>query len=308
MGQKLTEAYGKYFKEMLGISHAPAKIDGTNVYQEANPALRKYMNIILSDNFLPGSGLGQPENFKAFYEAVQAGKRGLILMEHYTNLDLPAILYLLEQHGAEWSKDFANKIVAVAGMKLNEASPMVRIWAEGFTRVVIYPTRSLDRLEGAGAVSSAEKAEEEKKARKINLAAMRAMDDCKRRGQIILVFPSGTRYRPGKPETKQGLREIDSYLRLFDIMILVSVNGNCLRINESSPDDMLSDIIEKDKVILTASPVIDCKEFRRNALAALPPDEPDPKQRAVDAVMAILSEQHDVVEESRLDVQAVSDC
>ena len=57
MGQKLTEAYGKYFKEMLGISHAPAKIDGTNVYQEANPALRKYMNIILSDNFLPGSGL-----------------------------------------------------------------------------------------------------------------------------------------------------------------------------------------------------------------------------------------------------------
>ena len=60
--------------------------------------------------------------------------------------------------------------------------------------------------------------------------------------------------------------------------------------------------------ILTASPVIDCKEFRRNALAALPPDEPDPKQRAVDAVMAILSKQHDVAEQSRLDAQAVSDC
>ena len=107
MNRNLKDIYGKYFQEMLTISRAPAKIDETNVYQEANPELRKYMDIMLSENFTEGSGLGAPENFKAFYDAVQSGKRGLILMEHYTNLDLPAILYLLDKHGEEWSKDFS---------------------------------------------------------------------------------------------------------------------------------------------------------------------------------------------------------
>ncbi len=137
-----------------------------------------------------------------------------------------------------------------------------------------------------------EKIAEEQKARKINFAAMRAMDGCKKRGQVILVFPSGTRYRPGKPETKRGLREIDSYLRLFDKMILVSINGNCLRINPDNPDDMLADILEPGKCVFTASPVIDCKEFRNNILDNLPEGVEDPKQKTVDAVMEYLEKQH----------------
>lgn len=129
---------------------------------------------------------------------------------------------------------------------------------------------------------------------------MRAMDECKKRGQIILVFPSGTRYRPGKPETKRGLREIDSYLRLFDIVLPVSINGNCLRINPETPDDMLSDIVEKDVVLLTAHPIIECKSFRNSILESLPKDEPDPKQKTIDALMQMLEEQHDQVEKQRV--------
>ena len=137
------------------------------------------------------------------------------------------------------------------------------------------------------------------KARKINLAAMHAMDDCKRRGEVILVFPSGTRYRPGHPETKRGLKEIDSYLRLFDVAILVSINGSILQIQEGK-EDMLSDIVVQDKVVITASPVINCKQFRKDYLATLPADEADPKQKVIDRVMQILEEQHDKVEETRL--------
>lgn len=297
MEMTLKEKYGKFFTEMAAVSHAAAKIDESKVYEEANPETRKYMDMILRENFLAGSGLGNIENFKAFYNAVaNEGKRGLILMEHYTNLDLPAIVYLLQNQGEDWASDLASRIVAVAGMKLNEASPMVRAFAEGFTRVVIYPTRSLNAVESRDSVSSEEKAEEEKRARKINLSAMRAMDDCKKRGQVILVFPSGTRYRPGNMETKKGLREIDSYLRLFDVMILVSINGNCLHINPYSPDDMLSDIVRRDKVVLTASPVMDCKSYRKQVLDSLPPDEPDPKQKTVDGVMEILARQHDEAE------------
>lgn len=292
MGVMLKEKCGEMFKEMAKLSKAAAKIDETKVYEEANLDTRKYMYKMLDDTLKPESCLGAVENFKAFYEAItKEGKHGLILMEHYSNLDLPAILYLLEKQGEPWAKDLSSRIVAVAGMKLNEASQAVRAFTEGFTRVVIYPTRSLNKVEQEH-ISEEEKIAEEQKARKINFAAMRAMDACKKRGQVILVFPSGTRYRPGQPETKKGLREIDSYLRLFDCMILVSINGNCLRINPESPDDMLSDFLENDKLLLTASPVIECKKFRNDVLATVPVDDPDPKQKTIDKVMEILEQMH----------------
>lgn len=296
MSYTLKEKFGDLFAEMVAHSKAAAKIDETKVYEEANPEMRKYMFKLLDDTFSADSGLGNLENFKDFYEkVVKQGKSGLILMEHYTNLDLPAIIYLLQKVGEPWADDFASRIVAVAGMKLNEASAGVRAFTEGFTRVVIYPTRSLNAVEAKG-ISQEDLKAEEQKARKINFAAMRAMDACKKRGQMILVFPSGTRYRPGKPETKRGLREIDSYLRLFDYMLLVGINGNCLRINPENPDDMLEDILEPGKVTLTAYPVLDCKNFREAVLSALPADDPDPKQKTVDKVMQILDEIHNQVE------------
>lgn len=296
MSYTLKEKFGDLFAEMVAHSKAAAKIDETKVYEEANPEMRKYMFKLLDDTFSADSGLGNLENFKDFYEkVVKQGKSGLILMEHYTNLDLPAIIYLLQKVGEPWADDFASRIVAVAGMKLNEASAGVRAFTEGFTRVVIYPTRSLNAVEAKG-ISQEELKAEEQKARKINFAAMRAMDACKKRGQMILVFPSGTRYRPGKPETKRGLREIDSYLRLFDYMLLVGINGNCLRINPDNPDDMLEDILEPGKVTLTAHPVLDCKKFREDVLSSLPADESDPKQKTVDQVIQILDEIHNQVE------------
>ncbi len=299
MGIPLYKKYANYFDELKKLSHAAAKIDETSVYETANLSTQKIMFKMLEENLLPGSKLGNIENFKAFYDAVQSGKRGLILSEHFSNMDLPEIIYLLEKHGEPWSIDFAHKIVAIAGMKLNEADPFVRAWAEGFTRVVIYPSRSLSSVEGSDSISEEQKKEEEQRARKINLAAMRAMDECKKRGEVILVYPSGTRYRPGKPETKRGLREIDSYLRMFDVMLLVSLNGNCLRIDSENADNMLADLVTQDVIIHTASPVIDCKQFRKDVLASLPEDEPDPKQKTVDRVMEILEKQHDEVEKTR---------
>lgn len=294
MADTLKGKYGKHFAEMAQVSHAAEKIDETKIYEEANLATRKYMNIILDDNFLPDSGLINPENFKAFYESVvKEGKTGLILMEHYSNLDLPGIIYLLEKHGEDWSKDFASRIIAVAGMKLNEAHPLVRAWTEGFSRVVIYPTRSLNAVNQKEEITEEEKAEEEKRARKINFAAMRKVDELKKQGKIILVFPSGTRYRPGCPDTKRGLREIDSYLRLFENVLLVGVNGNSLRIDMENPDDMLADIVVQDTITLTASPIINCKEFRNKVLATLPEDTPDPKQVIVDTIMAELDKVHE---------------
>ena len=299
MAVTLREKYGKEFAESIKLSKAAAKIDETSVYEEANPATRKYMDILLKATIPEDSKLGNIENFKAFYDAVvKEGKHGLIMMEHYSNLDLPEIIYLLEKNGEDWSKDLASRIVAIAGMKLNEESAAVRAFCESFTRVVVYPSRSLDAV-GNKEISEQEKEEEAARARKINFAAMRAMDGCKKRGQVILVFPSGTRYRPGVPETKRGLREMDSYLRLFDIMICVSVNGNCLKINPENSSDMLEDLIDPEQIILTASPIIECKKYRNSILEKLPEDCEDPKQAVVDSVMKLMEDLHDQVEKSK---------
>ena len=290
----LKDKYCDFFKELASLSHAAAKIDETNVYQKANPATRKYMDKLVEDNTLPESRIEGVENFEKFYDLVCSGKSGLILMEHYSNTDLPSFCYLLEHSGNEKLADLSKRIVAIAGMKLNEASPVVRAFAESFSRVVIYPTRSLDK-KSASAQSEEEAKAEEQKARKINLAAMHAMSDCKKRGEVILVFPSGTRYRPGHPETKKGLREIDSYLRLFDYVLLISINGSILEIQD---ENMLNDLCAPAVTVFAAHEPIECKPFRNEYLATLSEDEPDPKQKMIDHVMELLEEQHAKVEET----------
>lgn len=255
------------------------------------------MDQLVADNMAEGSHLEGVENFKAFLAALKSGKSGLILMEHYANTDLPGLIWLLENSKDEDCRELGKRIVAVAGMKLNEADPFVRAFAESFTRVVIYPTRSLDSATQT-AVSQEEIEAETKKARAINLAAMHAMDNCKRNGEAILVFPSGTRYRPGKPETKRGLKEIDSYLRMFDVMLLVSINGMILHFDPENMNDMLADDCAPAVCVYKASPVIECKPYRKEFLEGLPEGCPDPKQAMIDHVMEYLEKQHNEVAET----------
>jgi len=293
-GIPLGERYKHLFGALQANTKAPAVITEENVFQKGNDAILPIVDGMLDENFLEGSRLEGLEHFENFLNLVKEGKRGLILMEHYSNLDLPALIYLLRKDAGAMGEDLAKRIVAIAGMKLNEEDPMVRAWAEAFSRIVIYPSRSLS------SIKDPEKyAEEEAKSKKINMASMRALDASRKRGEVTLVFPSGTRYRPGKPETKRGVREIDSYLRLSDVMILVTINGSCLRINEEDPSNMLSDLVIPDCVVLSSSPVFECKAFRNEVINAVSDPEVDKKQAVVDRVMDLLNEQHEEIEKIR---------
>jgi glycerol-3-phosphate O-acyltransferase len=283
-GLSLIERYKHLFGQLIQFSHAPARISELNVYQEGNPDTRKLMDTIVEENLLPDSRLEGREHFADFLTQVSAGKRGLLLAEHYSNLDLPILFYLLEHDEGSFGKEIAQRIVAISGLKLNEEDPLVRAYTEAFTRIVIYPSRSLAKVGDP---------EEINRGKKINMAAMRAMDTARRNKQIIMVFPSGTRYRPGKPETKRGVREIDSYLRIFDIMILVSINGSCLRLSSDNPENMLADQVYRDNVIVASSPVIECKPFRDAIIGGMDLSSgTDPKQVTVNRVMDLLEEQH----------------
>ncbi len=289
----LAERYKHLFPELKRLTRAQNVITEDNVFQEANLGIRKILDTMCADNLEENSEFRNTEAAGQFMKLIREGKRGIILMEHYSNFDLPGLMYLLERSGPE-GKDLAKHIVAIAGMKLNEDNPIVSAFAEAYTRIIIYPSRSL-----AGISDPETLKREEQRSRVINLASMRALDKVRKQGNAVLVFPSGTRYRPGKPETKRGVREIDSYIRLSDIMLLISINGNCLRFSDD-PHDMLGDVLYRDRIIMTASPVIDCQSFREEAKTWANDEAADKKQVVVDYVMHRLEAMHEVNEKGRL--------
>jgi glycerol-3-phosphate O-acyltransferase len=294
-GIPLGVKYGHLAAALAQSASTSSKIDASNVYQEANPKARAIMNTMVSENLLPGSGLEAKSHFIDFFDRVKAGEHGLILMEHYSSVDMPILCYLLDKDLADNEAHMSSHIVTIANMKLNEENRMVKAWAEGFSRIVIYPSRKM----------ASDSDEEIARGRKINMAAMRALDQCRKQGRVVLVHPTGTRYRPGKPETRRGLREIDSYLRMFDIMILVTINGACLHLTPEDPDNMLADLVIPDVVMVTASPVIDCNQYRKE-VAAANQDNPDAdlKQESADRIMGDLEAQHEKMESYRCSLQS----
>lgn len=255
-----------------------------NVYKKENPYIRSIMESAIQKLLLDGSKLYPKENIGNFLKEIKDGKKGIILSEHYSNLDLPIFLYLMEQVGDE-GKELAHRTIAMAGMKLTEESPLIAALTEGYERIVIYPSRTL-----AGITDPVQREKETQRSRSINNASMRILDEMRKEGKAILVYPAGTRYRPGKPETKRGLREIDSYIKSSDVMILVSINGNCLRISDD-PSNMLGDIVCKDKVVMEISPVINCAAFRERAKQRYHEGD-DKKQAVADLVMEELEIMH----------------
>ena len=255
-----------------------------NVHKLENPQIRAVLESIVQKLLLDGSKIYPEQHITAFLNEVKAGKKGIILSEHYSNLDLPIFLYLMEQIGED-GNELAHRSIAMAGMKLTEEDPLIAGLTEGYERIVIYPSRTL-----AGITDPQQLEEEMKRSRSINTASMRTLEEVRNNGKVIIVYPAGTRYRPGRPETKRGVREIDSYIRTSDIMMLVSINGNCLRISDD-PSNMLGDIVCQDKVVIEVSPVINCAEFRERAKQRCS-DGSDKKQAVVDLVMEELEIMH----------------
>lgn len=275
---------GKYRDRILQMmskaTHGSTVTEG-NVLQLANTAILPYIDGMLDELILSDSVIKGIEHLEELLSKATGGASCMLLMEHYSNFDLPVLSYLLRADGERGTR-IAEAIVAIAGMKLNEDNPIVAAFTEAYTRIVIYPSRSL-----AGLDPKADFAEFVR-SNAINRAAMKSLNEMKKGGKLILVFPAGTRYRPWAPESKRGVREIDSYVKSFDYFCLVSVNGNVLRIQ---PGDMAEDLVCQDRMILEASPVIACPEFRKAARDAVSEDE-DKKQAVVDEIMRKLDEMH----------------
>jgi glycerol-3-phosphate O-acyltransferase len=286
----LVSAFKDIITEVASLSKADVLVTENNVYQQGNNEIRPFLDKMAESLILPGSGISGMENIRELYGHLKEGKACLLLVEHYSNMDLSLVDVLLRKE--EGGAPIADSLVAIAGMKLTEDNPVVAAFASAYSRIVIFPSRSLQGLDP-------EKDKDEfLRSNTINRAATKALLRYKGKGALVLVFPSGTRYRPGDPSTKRGVREIDSYLRLFDYMCAIAINGQVLHIN---PDDMMYDTISKDLVRLTAGPVLKCSEFRDKERArAEEAGIEDKKQAVVDGIMNLLEDLHNNAEPERL--------
>lgn len=278
--------YGDIARQMVENSRQPHRVDETAIYQESNLENRKLIDGILEELVMEGSALYHFEHLQQLYEYAQQGYSGLILMEHYSNFDVPCLYYFLERQG-ETGKRIAESIVSVAAMKLNEESRFVLAFTESYSRIVIYPQRSLDKLEDP---------EEERRARAFNHRAVREMVRCKNEGKLILMFPTGTRYRPNEPDTKRVLSSVDSYMKSFDYVVFVGIAGNVLLVNPSG--EMSEDFPNKDVVTYSVSFPLDSRAFRNSCRAEVPPGS-DPKRAVASSVQAEFEQMHLQAEDYR---------
>ncbi len=279
--EQISGKYRDRIVSMMKLAKQGGTITGDNVLQHANEAILPHIDSILDELMLSDSRILGLENLEDLLAKAESGKSCMLLVEHYSNFDLPVFSYLLRNAGGRGA-EVARAIVAIAGMKLSEENPIVSAFTEAYTRIVIYPSRSLAGLDPKVNF------DEFVRSNAINRAAMKELDRVKKSGKLVLVFPAGTRFRPWAPESKKGVREIDSYVKSFDYLCMVSINGSVLRIQKG---DMAEDLVCQDTMILEASPVLSCAEFRDAARSAVP-DAEDKKQVVVDYIMSRLEEMH----------------
>jgi len=285
--QPIKDKYAEILDRMAVLSDGEAPVDRDHVLREGRPEIRALIDGIIQAHLEEGSGLRNAEAIFELRALARQGRPTLILSEHYSNADLPALIYFLSGLGPQ-GREAADSIVAVAGIKLHEENPSLRGLTEAYSRIIIYPSRSLEIIRRR-IKEPREMVHEVLRGQSLNRAAMKALARVRGEGRTVLVFPAGTRFRPWDPDSKRGVREVASYLKAFEAMVLIAVNGNILR--PSPEGEMSADLIVRDRLVMTASPVFPCASIR-DAVREGAASRGDRKQKIVDEVMRRLDELH----------------
>lgn len=286
------EPFRRITDQLMANSRQEQAVRTDQVFQPANMKNRVLVEQIISYLVKPGSGIVGFEHLQDLYRRAASGESCLLLAEHYSNFDIPCLFLLAKNY--EGGEEIMESVVAMAGSKLNEESRFVLAFTEAYTRIVIYPARALQALEGKEGFE-----EVRQRARTMNRSALREMIRVKNSGHIVLLFPAGTRFRPDRPESRKVLLETDSYIKGFDNLLFVGIAGNTLMVNSSG--DMEKDIPQQDVMVYACSPVTASREFRAAARERAGAAEGgDEGRRAVaDAVEKRLLEMHHEAEAAR---------
>jgi glycerol-3-phosphate O-acyltransferase len=294
---EITARFFSYIEKMSKNSkmYEDTEITPENVFQVAHKSNRDLLYESVKVTQLEGSTILGADNLKKLYELALSGKSCMILSEHVSNLDVPEMFVTFYDYPDQKLKEIFEKIIFIAGVKLNE-NPVVKMYTEMFTRMVIFPARSLVKIQ-----DNKEYKKELELAKKINLRATRMIKDLRTQGNIFLLYPAGTRYRPWMPETKKAIKETASYLASFDYFCCSSINGNSMVPMEH--EDMTKEKIDKDVIVYSFGEVQNAKEYIEKITSAANLDSgkntDNKKQTIGDKIMEDIDALHNKAEEYR---------
>ena len=262
-----------------------------NVYQPGVIEGRADLETFNLRLFLPGSGVEGLENLDDALKQIRGGKSVLFMAEHRGNLDAPSFNGLLRREHPRYL-EILERLVYVAGRKLNESSDFIKMFSEKYSRLIIVPRRDYPKPNANETPEKTDaRSEFEKEAGRINRAAFRELLRLKKAGHIFVLFPLGGRLKPDADNVP--VKESTSYVRTFDAAYLVSMDGNTLpplpRMEDERP--------VQAKVVFRVGPPLDCKGFlaEQKVLfdeamhAGMLPHNADPDQFAVENIMEMLA-------------------
>lgn len=284
MKQTDVSALAKTYSEKMTANYCSAenqKITPANVFQEGIRHNYDLFIELVDRLMLPESGVEGAKHLTKALSLIEQKKSILFLMKHVGNFDVPCFYSLLSREGTPY-QDILDRIVFIAGRKLNEDSMFVKTYTEIFSRLVIVPNREIPQ-ETPGE-SPAQKSHREaviKEASLINRAALRMMIQLKKEGRIIVLFPMGGRPKPWLKE--KGVKETTSYMKLFDYVNFIEMKGNLMPVGK----DMTEESPQRDKIVFVISEPVLTKTYLEESrkLFGMQTEETDFDQFTVDRVM-----------------------
>lgn len=244
--------------KQMQVTYEPGQdrlITPENVYQPARIAGRDTLEAFMERLLLPGSGVQGLNHLEHCLEELRAGRHVIFLPEHRGNFDVPTFNYLLRREHPKYG-EILERLVYIAGRKLNESSELVKMFTEKYSRLVIVPRRELPlpRL-GESEAERREREENEHTAARINRSAFRRLLRLKQQGHIFVLYPLGGRWKSDADNVP--VRETVSYLSKFDTAYLLSMEGNTLPPEERMEDERPT----TDRVVFRFGPPLDCLAF-----------------------------------------------
>ena len=259
-----------------------------NVFQEAQLNGQAELEAFQNALFLEGSEVSGIENLDHAVAQLAAGRTVLLMADHRGNMDVPSFNRLLRQYPR--FNDFQQRLVYIAGRKLNESSDFIKMFSEKYSRLVIVPRRELPEAQpNETEAQKVEREANEQEASRINRAAFRMLGRLRKEGRVFVLFPLGGRWKADA--TNEPVKESTSYMGGFDTVYLVSMEGNALPVKDKMEDERPV----QAKVVFRVGAPIAAKAFvaaQKTEWEGLPNDQraPDAETHTVRKVMKLLDD------------------
>lgn len=291
--------YKKRLKQIITLmqfSKYSQDLDSLEIYQHYNSKCRDMVFEIVEDYIRPNSTIANIEHLKALYQLAKQGHSCIIMSEHYSNFDAIGLYFIIRKKFSYMLPLF-DDLVFLAAAKLNIENKAVLAFSESMNRLIIYPAREKEL--------NIHENKKIKQLEDINKRSFIKMQEIKKEGKIIFMFPSGTRYRKNNPDSKNALEQTAGFLKRFEYVCFIGIAGNVLEVHPSN--EMSIDLLNIDTLTYHISKPMLCKNFLEEAnsfplsLKDTPPQNSLPyfRKQVAAKITATLTELHKKAESIR---------